>query len=310
MLGNRSRSGEASAPTSFDSEHLRSISRGSNGTSSHQRSNSAEGQQGYKRWSPYTSPVPIHRMQQKPYVPTNLSGKETNNGRQSPPSQLSSIPSQESRRVSDSDRMNVDEGGEVDSAQHAGSKRKDREEEAGGEKRANDQTEVAASLSRFSTLAPPSSHLYSNMEKARQERNSAIDDQRKGRQASEGAQEQDELEDDDSDEARNRATRTVDGVVHALVPQRKSCDRCFKMKTKVGAFTFFSHWVVLTNSAFSLPVLSSCTWSFGRGALRWLCATGIWRRLRHLSTRLPVPSNQSIQACKKRILAACSAGPQ
>lgn len=49
-------------------------------------------------------------------------------------------------------------------------------------------------------------------------------------------QERDELVDSNGEtdeEVRNGSSRTVDGVL-ALPPQRKSCDRCFKMKTKVS----------------------------------------------------------------------------
>jgi hypothetical protein len=236
MLGSRGQSGDGSAPNSFDSEHLRSIGRNNTGNQSHSRNNSAEGKQSFKGWGPYNSPVPLHRMQQKPYVPTNLSNNDEadrSKDRASPPLQHPKLHSAESNRRSEGDKMDVDKP-DADSREHsnqqAGSKRKDREEEGAGK-------EQIANHSHFRSLAPPSSHLYGSMEASRQEKlfpsQIADESHRKGLQQNE--QEQDELEDDSSDDVRHRPTRTTtDGMVLTLAPQRKSCDRCFKMKTKVS----------------------------------------------------------------------------
>lgn len=240
-LGNRPVSGDLSS-TSLDNEQLRSLSLGRHPqVSQHQRSNSNESHS-FKRWGPFA----MNRMQTS-YIPTNLKTNEDSNDASQP--LLVRSGNNEARQQATLQLQNLRKdsrstNGDV-SLESIGSKRKHSEDT---NEEQNNQSRGKASNGHVALpySTHPSNQLYEAREAARDENDgpaNGVDgnleptnSRRLSPDQAMQEQERDELVDSNGEtdeEARNGPSRTVDGVL-ALPPQRKSCDRCFKMKTKVS----------------------------------------------------------------------------
>lgn len=234
---------------SYDGDQLQPAARRES-AATHQRSNSTEGVP-YKRWGPFTSPIPLHRLQRQ-HLSTSLSSStfpvkkldyRSEGSPSSPP--IQPHPHRETpASLHECQGRELNE--QVDDATYLtiGSKRK--HSEVSVEHTTVVDSDVSATHSHFSSLAPPSSHLYGDMEGSRREMlgsatspeyqlTSSIKTGSFPQRQSMVTQQHDELEDEDDPEEGlepDAAARAFDeGVLTAS--QRKSCDRCFKMKTKV-----------------------------------------------------------------------------
>ncbi|UZJ55990.1 hypothetical protein CBS101457_005310 [Exobasidium rhododendri] len=263
----------AHSTSSFDSEQVRSLSRYDKvklhqEQEQQQRSSSVEGAP-YKRWMPFTSPLSVNRFS-KQYVPTNLNNSKHDSN--ALPKQSNINVSVDERQGAPSHPMQRSHDGidRTQSRNHERPAQQSQEESSTartsaelkrkyGEMERENQgptviaTDKATSHSHFSSLAPPSSHLYGDVDRSRREgadSGRAVEGISSTPFANSGAaqgpdsmmREQDEREEEveggvsrclDSMASRLMDGKILDDIQFQGAPQRKSCDRCFKMKTKV-----------------------------------------------------------------------------